>query len=83
MAKKEKFTVTHPHYIRLPKDAISASGDSKVFSTLGMYDIVKQSKAIWRDSNWSLLLRSAEPFTIRFVTKGKTKEVSSRLKGVK
>lgn len=73
--KKESFVKRHPHFIRLPKDSLSPTG-----SIYGMYDIVKGSKALWRDSNWSYTLRSSEPFSVKILTKGKEKILNSRVK---
>jgi len=71
---KQSFIQKHPHYIKLPKDARSPT-DSIYY----MYDIVKQGKVLSRWANDSYIVRSSEPFTLRFLTKGKVKEVSSRL----
>lgn len=73
--------VPMPHHIRpknvvmLPKDAKSPTG-----SIYQQFDIVKQTKTLVTYVGTKYVVYSNEPFTLRFQSKGKIREVSSKVR---
>jgi len=62
----------YPHYVRLPKNAVSPSG-----SIYKHFDIKMQGRVLNTYSDKPSIVRSAEPFTLIVDVNGRVKFLSS------
>lgn len=62
-----------PHVVRLPKGSISPTG-----SIYKEFDIVSQGRVLNTYPDSKYVIRSLEPFTLRYSLKGKIREVHSK-----
>lgn len=72
--KRLSETASHPHVVRLPKDATSPTG-----SIYKHFDIVSQGRVLSTYNDAVRTVRSSEPFVLSISVNGKVKTVSSKL----